>query len=818
MVDLPDLPVSDVLPELTDALDTSGSAVLTAPPGAGKTTIVPLALLAQDWAQTGRIILIEPRRIAARSAARRMASLIGEEPGKTVGYAMRMENRSGPETRILVVTEGVFTRMVLDDPELTGISAVLFDEFHERSLDGDFGLALVLDIASALRPDLKLLVMSATLDQQAVATLIGGAPIIESTGRSFPVETVYQPRPAGQAVEDAVAAAVRQTLSRDQGSCLAFLPGQYEIARVFSRLSGNLPADVDVIALHGGLDGKAQDAAIRPASRGRRKVVLATSIAETSITIDGVNTVIDAGLARVPRFEPATGLTRLETVRVSKASADQRAGRAGRTAPGTAIRLWNEAQTASLPDIAPPEILEADLSGLLLDCAEFGVTDPAGLCLLNPPPPAALAAARQQLADLGALDRSGGITAAGKAIRKLPLPVRLANMVTNAARQSGTKKAAELAVLLTERGLGGTEVDIDRRLDRFREDRGNRAKKAAKLAARLAKTADGRQADSLVSSAVLLLDACPDRVAGARGRPGHFVLANGRGAVLDEANPLAREPFLVVADMQGRAQNARITAAAAISLGEIETHLEHRLETQTTAYFDRQSRSVRQRQTVRLDAVTLREKTLRPPTGDLADEAILVAIGEHGLDLLAWDKSALQLRHRLQWLHDRLGAPWPSMDDVSLIDRLETWLQPYLAGEPHLSKLAPQALRHGLLSLLPHDLAGRADDYAPRRFTAPSGNSFAIDYSGDAPTVAIRVQELFGLDVHPAVAGGAVPLKIELLSPAGRPIQATADLPGFWRGSWSEVRKEMKGRYPKHVWPDKPQSAAPTTRTKTRSK
>ncbi len=484
-----DLPVAEVLPALRAALDGKGRAVLVAPPGAGKTTLTPLALLDAPWRNGGRILLLEPRRLAARAAARRMASLLGEEPGGTVGYAMRMESRVSGRTAVLVVTEGVLARMILDDPELAGVAAVLFDEFHERSLDGDFGLALALDVAGALRPDLRLLVMSATLDGARVARLLGDAPVVESEGRSFPVDIRHSERPAGQRVEEAVAGAVRAALADEPGSILAFLPGRREIERTAELLSGRLPENADIVELHGGLDGKAQDAAIRPAPAGRRKVVLATAIAETSITIDGVRVVIDSGLSRLPKYEPSTGLTRLETVRVSRASADQRAGRAGRTEPGVAIRLWRAEQTAALPAFTPPEILEADLSGLLLDCAAFGVSDPAQLAFLDPPPAPALAEARALLTDLDAIDADGRLTEAGEAMRRLALPVRLAHMVAEAAKAGDAGRAAMLAVLLTERGLGGNEIDLERRLSRFSTDRSPRAKQARQLAERLASAA-----------------------------------------------------------------------------------------------------------------------------------------------------------------------------------------------------------------------------------------------------------------------------------------------------------------------------------------
>ncbi|MFD2056208.1 ATP-dependent helicase HrpB [Mesorhizobium calcicola] len=813
---LPELPVSAVLPALSEALAERNSAVLVAPPGAGKTTLVPLALLDAPWLGAGKIVLLEPRRLAARAAARRMAELIGEEPGATVGYAMRMENRTSARTKILVVTEGVLARMILDDPELPGVSAVIFDEFHERSLDGDFGLALALDVQGALRPDLRVLVMSATLDGARVARLLSGAPVIESEGRAFPVDIRYDERPAGIAIEDAMAKAIRAALADESGSVLAFLPGQREIERTSERLAGKVGAETDLVPLYGMLDGKAQDAAIKPAPAGRRKVVLATSIAETSITIDGVRVVVDSGLSRLPRYEPASGLTRLETVRVSKASADQRAGRAGRTQPGVAMRLWRAEQTAALPAFTPPEILEADLSGLLLDCAAFGVADPTGLAFLDPPPAPALNEARLLLRALDAIDAAGRLTEAGASMRKLALPVRLAHMVAEAARSGHADEAAMLAVLLTERGLGGDGADLERRLMRFRSERSPRATAARQLAERLARQAGGAKNGETVSAGALLVHAWPDRVAKARGERGRFVLANGSGAMLDAADPLAREPFLVVADLQGKAQNARITAAAAIGEDDVRATLADRIETRRETSFDRDKRAVRVRETVRLGAITLSERMLPPPTGADADRAILDAVREHGLSLLTWGKEAQTLRHRLSWLHRGLGAPWPDMADAALIERLDDWLLPFLSGAASFAAIDPAVVPAGLATLVPHDLQRRIDTLAPTHFDAPSGSHVPIRYDGEWPVLAVRVQELFGLDRHPAIAGGTVPLTLELLSPAHRPIQTTRDLPGFWRGSWADVRADMRGRYPKHVWPENPLLAAATARAKPR--
>lgn len=833
-VTLPDLPVTAALPALTRALAERSSAVLVAPPGAGKTTLVPLALLDQPWRGDSRILVLEPRRLAARAAARRMAELLGEEPGGTVGYAMRMESRQSARTRILVVTEGILARMILDDPELPGVAAVLFDEFHERSLDGDFGLALALDVQGALRPDLRLLVMSATLDGARVAALLGGAEVVESRGRSFPVDIRYRERPAATPVEDEMAKAIRAALAEEPGSLLAFLPGQREIERTAERLAGQLPAEVDIFPLYGQLDARTQDAAIRPAAAGRRKVVLATAIAETSITIDGVRVVVDSGLSRLPKYEPASGLTRLQTVRVSKASADQRAGRAGRTEPGVAIRLWRAEQTSALPAFTPPEILEADLSGLVLDCAAFGVADPATLAFLDPPPAPALAEARSLLVALGAVDAGGRLTAAGRAMRRLALPARLAHMVAQAAETGDAGRAAELAVLLTERGLGGDQADLDRRLARFRQEKSPRAHAARQLAERLAQQVAphpsrqagrrSRQEDqerSLPSAApagLLLLHAWPDRVAKARGERGRFLLANGSGAMLDPADPLAGEAFLVVAELQGKAQNARITAAAAVAEADIRRQLGQRIERRTETLFDAQRRSVRVRESERLGAILLSERMLPAPSGDAADRAILEALRAHGLGLLSWTRETEALRQRLDWLYGRLGAPWPDVSDDALLAGLDQWLLPFLGGEPSFDRIGPAALRDGLMSLVPHELQRRLDRLAPTHFAAPSGSRVLIDYSGEAPLISIRVQELFGLAAHPAIGEAAVPLTVELLSPAHRPIQTTRDLPGFWRGSWADVRSDMRGRYPKHVWPDDPLRAEPTSRAKPRLK
>ena len=818
----PDLPVAAVLPDVLDALSHGPGAVLVAAPGAGKTTMVPLALMAAPWA-SGRIVVLEPRRLAARASARRMASLLGENLGERVGLAMRMEHKVSARTRVLVITEGVLSRMILDDPELRGVSAIIFDEFHERSLDGDFGLALALDVQSALRPDLRLLVMSATLDTAAVATLLDGAPVIESRGRSFPVTLRHEDPRADTPISQTMANVIARTVTAESGNLLAFLPGQREIEQTKALLAHRLAPEIEVFPLFGALDAAGQEKAIGPAPPGRRKVVLATSVAETSLTIDDVHVVVDCGLARLPRYEPAAGLTRLETVKVSRASADQRAGRAGRVRPGVAIRLWRSEQTAALPAFTRPEIMSADLSHMMLDCAAFGVTDPTALRFLDQPPQPALREARALLLELRAIDENGQITANGKAIRSLALPVRLAHMVLQAARSGQARDAAELAVILTERGLGGNVVDLERRLAALRKDRTGRARAARALAERLARTAselvkpDGH-AGPPASVGALLVQAWPNRVAMARGAHGHYVLAGGRGAVVDAAEPLAAKAFLVVAELQGRARNARVLAAAAIEPDEVRSVLADRLERRVQTEFDPDKRTLRASETIHFGAILLARRPLPAPHGVDADRLVLAAIRTRGLSLLSWDSACQALRARLDWLHRRMDQSWPDMSDQALLETLDDWLLPFLSGEASLAKIEPRTLRAALMARVPFDLGHRLDSLAPTHFVAPSGSRLPIRYSGDQAVLAVRVQELFGLDHHPHLADGTQALTLELLSPAHRVIQTTRDLPGFWRGSWRDVRAAMRGRYPRHAWPEDPLSAEPTSRARPRGK
>jgi ATP-dependent helicase HrpB len=869
------LPIDAVLDDLRAALAARASAVLVAPPGAGKTTRVPFALMDEGWLGGRKVLVLEPRRIAARAAAERMAHTLAEPVGERIGLRARMVSKSGPNTRIEVVTEGVFTRMILDDPELNGVGAVLFDEFHERSLDADLGLALALDCQRGLREDLRILPMSATLDGARVARLLGDAPVVESEGRAFPVETRYLGRDDAARIEDRMADAVMRALRAETGSILAFLPGQGAIRRVEERLKERISDPAIVLApLYGAMDARAQDLALEPATKVLRKVVLATSIAETSITIEGVRVVIDSGLARVPRFEPDVGVTRLETVRVSRAAADQRRGRAGRTEPGVCYRLWDEPQTHSLPAYAEPEIRSADLAGLLLDCAEWGTPDPRALYWLDPPSAAAIDAAREELMELEALDSKGAITQAGRRLRSLPLPPRLARMVLAAAELGHASEAAGIAAVIVERGLGGADPDLAHRLENFRSDRSRRAADMRKLAAGWARMAggpssrapnappsprktqspplpplkaqgaypgsfgtsgsgsgntaprievrgrqapfqdDGRDSSSL---ARLLALAFPERIGKARGAPGQFLLANGRGANLDPAHALARAPYLVAAELAGAAASTRILLAAAADEADILAAAGERIHEADEIDFDRSACALRARRVRRLDAILLSSEPQPARASEDAARLLAEGVAKLGLARLPWTKAQIQLRHRAGFLRAAGEDEWPDLSDETLVTTATEWFAPFLAGKTKLSEIGADDLGAALDALLPWDLKRRLEEEAPTHFEAPSGNRHAIDYeTAGAPALHIRVQELFGLARHPAIAGGRLPLTLYLLSPAQRPIQVTRDLPGFWKGSWAAVKAEMKGRYPRHPWPDDPASAAPTARAKPR--
>jgi ATP-dependent helicase HrpB len=815
------LPIDTVLDELAQTLASRNAAVLVAPPGAGKTTRVPLALLDAPWVKDKKIIVLEPRRIAARASAERMAKTLGERAGETVGYRVRFGSKISRKTRIEVVTEGIFSRQILDDPELSGVAAVLFDEFHERSLDADLGLALARDAQTGLREDLRLLVMSATLDGARVARLLGEAPVIASEGRAFAVETRYLGRKVDAPLERQMADAIATALRADPGSVLAFLPGAAEIRRTQNFLAERIhDATIEIVPLFGALEAAVQDRAIAPAPKGHRKVVLATSIAETSLTIEGVRIVVDSGLARVPRYEPDIGLTRLETVRASRAAVDQRRGRAGRTEPGICYRLWDEPQTASLAAFTQPEILSADLSSLVLDLAQWGVSDPATLSFLDPPPAPALKEAKSLLHELGALDADDRITAEGKSLRALALPPRLARMIVDSHQFGAGEEAAEIAAVLTERGLGGDSADLDARLDQFRRDRAQRASSARELARRwarqVASSAPSPDAEGELTTGVMLAFAFPDRVARNRGN-GSFVLANGRGAAVEQTSSLARAPYIAVGELTGTAAAGRILLAAPITQAEIELHFADQIETADEISFDRGAMALRARRKRTLHAITLSEAPLALTPAEATARILADGLVAIGLDRLPWSKQSKQWRDRVMFLRKAEGESWPDLSDDALAARREDWLVGALYDKTSLKDFSAGDLSDALLTLLPWELRARLEREAPTHFEAPTGTMLAIDYEAEqGPTIAVRLQELFGLNTHPSIANGAVPLVLELLSPAQRPVQVTRDLPGFWRGSYAAVRSDLRGRYPRHPWPEDPANALPTRRVKPR--
>ncbi len=799
------LPVCAVLPDLIAALQTSSSAVLVAPPGAGKTSLVAPALLDQPWCN-GQILLLSPRRLAARAAAERMAELAGEAVGGTIGYATRLDTRQSAATRILVLTEGIFRNRIQADPLLEGVSAVLFDEVHERSLDSDFGLALALDVQGALRPDLRLIAMSATLDGGRFAALMN-ATVIESEGKFWPLTLRHIGRKAESRIEDDMAAAVRLVLSQEQGDILAFLPGVREIERTAERLTG---IDAALHLLHGSLDPAEQRSAILKGAR--RKVILATSIAETSLTIDGVRVVIDSGLARRPRYDRASGMTRLVTERVSQAAATQRSGRAARQGPGTCYRLWEAAATAGLTPFDPPEILEADLSALLLDCAIWGVSDPAQLRWIDPPPVAAINEARTRLQDIDAIDPDARPTDHGRAVASLPLPPRLAHMLVKAGERGFGDAAADVAVLLSERGLGGNDVDVERRLARWRRERGKRAEAARGLAKRWAEQLErpsrsGERGENEVSRAIAL--AFPDRIARRRDASGaHWASVGGRGFRLDPAHNLTKSDWLAVADIQGAASGARILSAAAIDWADVEALYGDRIESGTQVRFDAETGGVRTETGRRLGAITLSKGQDEKPDPVAVKQALLEGVRAHGLDILPWPTVTQTLRTRAVF------AGLDALSDAALMARLDVWLGPLLEGKRRLSDVC-HGLHQALTDVLGWDQQQELNKIAPAHFVAPAGQTHHIDYAAPAgPTVELRVQALFGLAIHPCVGRDKIPLVLSLTSPAGRPIQMTRDLPGFWAGSWADVAKEMRGRYPRHNWPDDPTAAVASLKTK----
>lgn len=844
------LPVDEVLGSLREALTARRVAVLEAPPGAGKSTVVPLALLEEGWAAGKRLIMLEPRRLAARACAERMAQTLGESVGRTVGYRMRFDSRVSGATRIEVVTEGVLTRLLQGDPALEGVAALIFDEFHERSLQADLGLALSLDARAQLAPELRLLVMSATLDGAAVASLLGEAPRVSAPGRLFGVETRYAgkglpalPDAAGNRPQDAperlVAQLILRALREERGDVLAFLPGAREIRRVHSSLAAaQLPAGVEVLPLFGDLPAEQQDAALAPAPPGARKVVLATNIAETSLTIPGVRVVVDSGLARRASFDPVSGMSLLATQRISRASADQRRGRAGRLEPGVCYRAWSEGAHATLAPFTPPEIVDADLAPLALELASWGVREATALRWLDAPPVAQLASARQLLERLGALDAAGRITAHGREMARLAAHPRLAHMLLRARSLGQLPLATQLAALLTERDLlrgsaAATDADIRTRLEILRAEGGapvtdrpalQRARRAARDLQRQAEAQDAAEPDKgavragIAAAGLLLAFAYPDRIGRARaGGDGRFVLANGRGAAFGAPQALARRELIVAVDLDDRERDARILLAAPLERGDLTEHFANRMRWRESVHWSAREQAVIAHRTLELDALTLEEKPLAEIPADAARQAMLAGVRELGIEALPWDRQTRDLQARIEFMRATAGSAqtgetaWPAVSDAALAATLESWLAPWLEGITRREHLARVPLADALRAQLSFDQQRALEEWAPAQLRMPSGSQVRVDYlDPGSPAVSVRLQEVFGLADTPRLGRGRIPVTLRLLSPAGRPVQVTRDLASFWRSAYAEVRKDLRGRYPKHYWPENPLEAEPT--------
>ena len=840
------LPIDAALPALREVFARGRSAVLQAPPGAGKSTVVPLALFDEPWARGKRILMLEPRRLAARAVAQRMAQTLGENVGRTVGYRMRMDTRVSRDTRIEVVTEGVLTRMLQNDPALEGVAAVIFDEFHERSLQADLGLALVLDARENLSPELKILIMSATLDGEAVARLLGDAPIVTSEGRMFPVESRFAAKGApllpgpplpgsGDTPEKVTAQLVRRALREETGDVLVFLPGAREIRRVQGLIESNENPPVRILPLFGELSPEDQDAALTPSAPGTRKVVLATNIAETSLTIQGVRVVVDSGLVRRSMFDPSTGMSRLETQRISRASADQRQGRAGRTEPGVCYRAWSEGAHRSLAPFTPPEIVEADLIPLALELASWGARDAAALRWLDSPPPAMLASARDVLQRLGALDLDGRITAHGREMASIGVHPRFAHMLLRARAMGRLALAADLAALLSERDLlrgagAARDADIRTRIEIMRGEGSpagidrfglQRARRAARDLVRQVEGPGSASAYGAEDVGVVLAFAYPDRIGRRRpGAEGRFTLANGRGAYFAEPQGLAKQELIVAVDLDDRERDARILLAAPLTRAEIEEHLPERLRRAESVEWSSREQAVVARRTLQLDSIVLEEKPLPEIPVEAARAAMLVGIRELGIGALSWTREARDLQARIEFvrkLHGPDGSEpkaansWPAVSDADLAATVETWLAPWLDNVTRKEHIARIPLIDVLRSLLTWDQQRELESMAPTHLQVPTGSQIRIDYlDQSAPAISVRLQEVFGLDATPRLGNGRIPVTFKLLSPAQRPVQVTRDLASFWRGSYADVRKDMRGRYPKHYWPENPLEAQPT--------
>jgi ATP-dependent helicase HrpB len=836
---LPDLPINEALPALSEALMRSGAVLLEAPPGAGKSTIVPIALLQAPWLKNQKILMLEPRRIAARAVANRMAALVGEPVGRGVGFRTRLESRVSRETRIEVVTEGILTRMLQEDSALSGIGCVIFDEFHERSLNADLGLALCIESQQNLREDLKLLVMSATLDLKALVRLLGDAPVVSAAGRSFEVRTHFVPRRSELHLELQVSQVVRSALREHEGDILCFLPGAAEIRRVQRTLEeSDLDRGIRVLPLYGELEGDAQDAALAPSAPGQRKIVLATSIAETSLTIEGIRVVVDSGMRRYAEFDPTTGMSRLVTGKVSQAAADQRRGRAGRLSEGDCYRLWSEGNHVSLSPQTPPEILHADLAPLALELACWGAADAASMAWLDPPPAAPLDQARDLLRQLEAIDATSRVTPHGRALEKLGMHPRLGHMLIKARDLSAARLACDLAAILSERDMlraavGARDADLRLRVAVLRGDTrevpagvtvDTRAREQARRSSsrwqRDFAAAARDRADPHDTAGILLAWAYPDRIARSRGDGGRYLLANGRGARFGEPQAIAKSEFIVAAELDGADREARIFLAAPLRREDLEQHFEALITDAAEIHWDEREGKLSARRERRLGALTLESSEMRDPDADAVQNAVLTGLQAAGISGLPWTKELRQWQARVMLMHKFQvpgPAPWPDLSDEALERTLAEWAPPWIMGFTRREHFARMDLSHALQSFLTHPQGTFLEREAPTHFTVPSGSHIPIDYSdGESPTLSVRLQELFGLTETPAVAGGKVPLLLKLLSPAGRPVQITQDLVSFWNRGYHDVKKDLKGRYPKHYWPDDPFTARATRRARPR--
>lgn len=817
------VPIDAVVQQLKDALSAHANAVLIAPPGAGKTTRVPLALIDEIWLSGKRILMLEPRRMAARSSARYMSSALSEQVGGTVGYRVRLDSKVSKQTRIEVITEGILTRMLQDDPTLNGVGLVIFDEYHERSLHADLGLALCLQAQFIFREDLKILVMSATLDAISVAAMLNDAPIVESEGKIYPIETYYLNKPNKESLEHIVSHTIMNALRDHQGDIIVFLPGLGEIRRVGSKLrTMNHGEHVLVAPLHSSLTQEEQDLAISPSIQGVRKIVLSSSIAETSITVQGVHIVIDSGLMRVPRFSPRTGLTRLETVPVSQASADQRRGRAGRIGPGICYRLWTEQEGRQLPSHSVPEIKEADLAPLALELAAWGVANLDELCWLDPPPDAAYYQAKDLLVQLGALTAQGFITDHGKRMNELGLHPRLAHMLLKSADLGLESLACELAVILSERDTMirhsvESDIDITIRIEAIRNDSklSGRLRMELQYWERVMNVNANTGYQDLSACGLLLAFAYPDRIAQRRSTGG-FLLRNGRGASIRGVQRLSNESYLVAVELDDQGAESRIYMAATIELGLLEQHMRDHIEETTTISWDRSVQAVRARRQTRIGSLVLKDHTHSDLNPEDCLQPLLDGITTEGLHILPWAKGSRQLQHRVIYIrqHDQ---SWPDLSDEALLADLEQWLGPHLFRMKNRADLQRIHLTQILESMLSWNQRQQLEAYFPTYIIVPSGSRIPIDYKDlAAPSIAVRLQEVFGLKQTPCIALGKIPLTLHLLSPAQRPVQITRDLESFWQSTYYDIKKDLKGRYPKHYWPDDPLVAMPTNRTKPR--